>query len=162
KDEWAWLADKRIKDGRDAEVEFGHVKSDYQRIQIEELPWKFDPADAKSLATLAYRLDVFGDKPKAREKWLALFRGTEGKTDKVAWYILAAQQSALAVTKSDDPAAERVKRIGDYLEETRKQAEAAPRSDRERAIYRDCRNRCRDVIELYGDEADGRIKDQVT
>jgi serine/threonine-protein kinase len=160
--EWSWVADKRIKDGKDAADEFDRLKKDYRRIQIEELPWKFDPNDAKSLATLAYRLDAFGDKPKAHDRWQTLAHETEGKTDKVAWYILATQQAAVPVTRADDPSADRVKRIGDYLGETRKQAEAAPRSDREKAILRDCRNRCRDVIELYSDETDGRIKDLVT
>jgi hypothetical protein len=160
KPEWTWLADKRVKDGRDADAEYKKLPADFRRIQIEELPWKYDPTDPKSLATLAYRLDAFGDKAKARDKWQALAHDTEGKPDKVAWYIMATQQAAVPVTKPDDPA-DRVKRIGDDLDEARKQAEAAPKSDREKAILRDCRNRCRDVIDLYSDETDSRIKDHV-
>jgi hypothetical protein len=163
KAEWIWVADKRIKDGRDAADELPRLlAADYRRIQIEELPWKFDPTDPKSLATSAYRLDAFGDKPKSHDRWQSLARETEGKTDKVSWYVLATQQAAVPVTRADDPSADRVKRIGDYLDETRKLAGAAPRSDLEKAILRDCRNRCRDVIELYSDETDGRIKDLVT
>jgi serine/threonine-protein kinase len=162
KAEWIWVADKRIKDGRDAAAEIPRLAADYRRIQIEELPWKYDPTDPKSLATSAYRLDAFGDKPKAHDQWQSLSRGTETKTDKVSWYILATQQAAVPVTRADDPAADRIKRIGDYLDETRKQVEAAKGSDLEKAILRDCRNRCRDVIELYSDETDGRIKDLVT
>jgi serine/threonine-protein kinase len=162
KAEWIWVADKRIKDGKDAADEFDRLKKEYRRIQIEELPWKFDPNDAKSLATLAYRLDAFGDKPKAHDRWQSLAGETERKTDKVSWYVLATQQAAVPVTRADDPSADRVRRIGEYLDETRKLAEAAPRSNREKAILRDCRNRCRDVIELYSDETDGRIKDLVT
>src|SRR5262249_15449432 len=155
KAEWTWLADKRVKDGRDAAAEYAKLPVDYKHIQIEELPWKFDPTDPKSQATLAYRLDAFGDKAKAHDKWQVLAHDTERKPDKVAWYVMATQQAAIPFTRPDDPAADRVKRIGDYLDEARKQAEAAPRSDREKAILRDCRNRCRDVIDLYSDETDG-------
>jgi len=161
KAEWTWLADKRVKDWRDAAAEYAKLPADYRRIQVEELPWKFDPADPKSLATLAYRLDIFGDKAKARDKWQALARDTEGKPDKVAWFILAAQQAAVPFSRPEEAAADRVKRIGEYLDEAKKQADAARGSDREKAILRDCRNRCRDVIDLYSDETDGRIKEHV-
>jgi eukaryotic-like serine/threonine-protein kinase len=160
KAEWAWLADKRIKDGKEADDNYKKLKSDFERIQLDELPWKLDHTDVKSLACLATRLETFGDKPKAREKWLLVQKDADGSSTLVPWYLLANRQAALLVPDKDEPAAERVKRIEAYVTNTENRSFA--KSDEvENVINRKSRNRYRDVIELYSDENDPMILDYV-
>src|SRR5262249_13745495 len=114
------------------------------------------------VATLATRLKAFDDRAKAREKWLGLMNETEGKSDQHVWYLLAAQEAAvLSPVKPVDAVGERIKLINAYLEETRKKGGEAPTADVPKVRFRDCRNRYRDVIELYGDESDDKIRDAV-
>ena len=162
KAEWTWVADKRYKEAKDVPTAFAKIASDYRQFRSNELPWNFDPADVKKLVTLAYRLEMFDDKLKAREKWQDVIKETEGKSDQVVWYLLASQQAGLpTAAKIDDPMADRVKKVTAYLNKTAILEEEAPKSDLRLVKFRECRNRCRDLIELYSDESDIRIRDVV-
>ncbi|HEY2784707.1 MAG TPA: serine/threonine-protein kinase [Fimbriiglobus sp.] len=159
KSEWTWVADKRKKDCQAAAAELAKIRDDYHKAQLLELPWKFDPTDAKSLATLAYRYEAFGDKLKAREKWLAVLKETDGLSSELTWNLLAAQQvGQLAAVKIPDPVADRVRKVSAYVAETQSMANSAAKAEFKNVQYRTCRNRCRDVIELYSDESNEAIR----
>ncbi len=156
---WGWLAEKRISDLAGVRAENVHVWKKIEDSRLNELPLKTDPSSPESLAIRALRLKAFGDQDKARGVCEALINLTERDPDKRVWYLIGYQIKGSLTRAATDTL--RSQRIGEWLNETKKRADAVKGDPDRGAERRDVRNRCRDVIELYDDDTDKGVQDEV-
>ena len=180
KDGWLWLAQQHVKDLGSLDARLTEVRRELSDGQNKELPWKFDPTEPDALARMAVRLDP-GKRPvgadgaffdpnrkllpqvhdpvKARKTWVALADLTRDKAEQRVWYLLAVRERDKREDRKGEAVAdERVTMLGQLLATAGEEWKRVGGGMDLGAEQRDCRNRCRDVIELYGDETDERVK----
>jgi serine/threonine-protein kinase len=156
KNEWIWVADKHTKDLTAAAREYEKLKDELRRLAVDELPWKGDSTEARTMAAQAIRYETVKDYPKAKEKWQAVAKAAETKPDWLPLFFLANQQAVLAGdVKIADPLSYRVTTVQTFLTETQALQEKAKE---DKVAARDLRNRCRDLIDLYTDETNPSFK----
>jgi serine/threonine-protein kinase len=160
---WGWVAEKRLKDLRDAEGWLAELKKTVTRNKLHEVPMPADPANPESIALKGVRLDEFGDRDKAARTWGQLAEQTESKPDQRVWYLLASQERAKP-TKGQTPkqaADDRLRRVAGVLNQASAALPAAKEDPNGAAKRRDLRQACRDVAELYDDEPTPEIRKEV-
>jgi serine/threonine-protein kinase len=157
---WGWLADKRLADIAAASAELSKLPAKIETLKINDQPVKGDPTNPESLAVRILRLREFGDHDRASRACDALVALTEKDADKRAWFLLGGQIKLNLTRPANDPLVARVDRLKTWLDETQALADKVKDTDLG-AARRDVRNRCRDVTELYDDDPEPRVKEQV-
>ena len=163
---WGWLADKRMADIRKVEHLAASLRLKIADSRKFEVPIAVDPTSPEGLAIKGLRLEEFNDYEKAiRTCWDPLASQTEKESDKREWYLLACQQRIAAPKFPDDPAKSRLEQISGTVKKAKEIAEAdngRVKKDPDQKIDRArVRGLCREVIDLYDDESDKRILDEV-
>jgi len=159
---WGWLAEKRLTDLKKVNDLEGSLKLKIKDNALYEVAFKEDPTSAEGLALRGFRLEQFNDHEKAvRVCWDQLISATEKDPDKRTWYLLACQQQRDSKTKiAKEPVELRLNQIKKKLNDAKAVAESLPRTpDNKKA--REVRMDCRDVIDLYDDESDPKITEEV-
>jgi eukaryotic-like serine/threonine-protein kinase len=158
---WGWVADKRLGDIRRVDQLAASTRQKIENNRKFELPFTSDSASPESLAIRGFRLEEFGDKDKAAQVWDQLIKLTEREPEKRDWFLLACQQRGPIPKAADDTVALRIKRIAKQLDDAEKLAVLAKEHPEQNPLRVQARTKCREVIELYDDEADSTIKGQV-
>jgi serine/threonine-protein kinase len=156
-----WVAEKRIRDIQQALNGLPErLRKQIEDDRVNEVDRQFnDSLDPERFASRALRLQELKDLAKARSEWLELAKSTEKDIAQRVWYLFATSKVAeLAVTKDNDDPAVRLKNLSEWIGKL-ETAGAAVRNDTEaRVRRREIRNRCRDVIALYGEETSEPIR----
>ncbi len=173
---WGWLADERLKLHREVDERIRKIRDELKDMEINEKPWKFDATEPESLARLAIRLGASGgvplisddpeknrvkhvsDLPKARRIFADLVKQTEKKPDQRGWFLLAIRERGANFDPKADDGKARVELVRKQLDAIKAEWARVKELSDANAEKRDCRNRCREVIECYSDETDDAIK----
>jgi hypothetical protein len=175
---WQWVAERHIADINAIDGKLGEAKAEVAQSQVKELPWNFDPTLPDALAKLAVRYDsdrhlkaatgivsnrpqlpLVKDPAKTRKAWASLAELTKGKSDQHVWHLLAGREvQNYPDVKGEQVVAERVKMLTGLLAAVEQEWARVGASADLLAEQRDCRNRCRDVVELYRDEPEPLVK----
>jgi hypothetical protein len=148
---WGWLADKRLADINNARKELAALRRDIEETRRNDLAFTIDMASPKGLAIRCLRFEDFGDKERAAAGWKKLVEMTEKDLDKREWHLVALQQGVKSATGQQ--IADRAGLIGARLAEAEQTAKSIRESDPdENKKRKDVRVRCRELIDLYGDE----------
>lgn len=176
---WGWLADERLKLHREVDDRIRKIRDDLKDMEINEKPWKFDASEPESLARLAVRLGASGgvptisddpernrvkhvvDLPKARRTFADIAKMTEKKPDQRGWFLLAIRERGANFDPKADDGKARAELVNKQLDAIRAEWLRVKDLSDANAEKRDCRNRCREVIECYSDETDDTIKKPV-
>lgn len=179
---WAWLAEHRASAIKDVDRQAGVLKDELIRSEINEVAWKYDPLAPEWIVKRAIRLGAAGglpappgsqesdrklpprivDKAKVRKTWAMLADLTKDKSEHHVWYMLAVRErDGLKDIATEEAVAARKKIFADQLAGLKIEWQRVVGDSEARAEKRDCRNRCRDLIELYDDETDDQIKKEV-
>lgn len=181
---WKWLAEKHLGVLNSLDKKLAELRTELRDAASKELPWKFDPTQPDSLAKLAVRLDpgsrpISGDSTafapnrkilphiqdpaKARKTWASLAEMTRDKPEMLQWHLLAARErDQRPDTKTEEAVKARVEKAEPILAAVTAEWQRVGQSLDLTAEQRDCRNRCRDLFELYDDESDEKMKAIVT
>jgi serine/threonine-protein kinase len=155
---WAWVAEKRLADLGEVEQLSKKLEDQIKDKRNHEVPFSADVSSPEALAIRGLRLEQFGDAAKAGRTWESLAALTEKEPEKREWYLLACWRRTQLPKPPADPVAARVATIQKQLGEAEVLAAAARgKADRELDRIR-VRNQCREVADLYDDEADATIK----
>jgi len=153
-----WAADRRLKELAAVPTELNRLRTRVAREVETEERKVYEPTDPEWLAVKAVRLMTLGDPLMARRQWDQLAKESEGKPEKIRWYLMAADQRAAIPTdaaKEETAAADRLKTLTARLNQAEEQlAKAKAGNDAvvEGNIYgRKLRLVCRDLTELYPD-----------
>lgn len=176
-DGWGWLADRHLADIRQADDLVNTLRKEIADREIYESVWTHDVLDPKSLATVAIRLGGAGgpkpvgeaatipflkDDAKTAKAWSDLADAANAKPEKRAWFILGARERKFfAEVKPDAALARRKAEMPAQLERIRKEWTRVANDANLGANQRDCRNRARDLVELFADETDADLKTTV-
>jgi serine/threonine-protein kinase len=158
KAQWGWVADRRLADLGKARQLAETVRRQAADRRRNEAAFSADRTTPEPLALRAFRLEEFGDREKAGPVWDALAALTEKDADKRDWFLLACQQRAPSPKSSDATARQRAERIEVHLKDA---AEAAGRALTDPLQATRARILFRDVIDLYDDEPDPKLKGYV-
>jgi eukaryotic-like serine/threonine-protein kinase len=160
---WGWLADKRLDDLKKVEQLASTLRTKIAENLKFELPFTADPTSPEGLAIKGIRLEDFDDREKAiRTCWEQLAAATEKESDKRDWYLLACQQRLLSAQKApDDPVQARLELIKKKLDKAAALAKEVTKDPEQKVERANVREWCREVIDLYDDETESSIKDQV-
>jgi hypothetical protein len=159
---WGWLADKRLADLKKVEELVATLRLKIADNHKFEVPFTVDPTSPEGLAIRGFRLEDFDDREKAlRACWDQLSAFTEKESDKRDWYLLANQQRLATQKAPDDPGQARIARIKKKLDEADKVAEAVKNNTDQKLKRAEVRGICREVIDLYDDETEPAVKEQV-
>jgi serine/threonine protein kinase len=163
---WAWLADKRLADLKKVDQLAASLRSKIDKHRSYELPFDVDPSSPEGLAIKGFRLEIFGDWQKALSVcWDQLIKLTEKDPDKRDWYLLACQQHLIAPKAPDDPVSARKARIDSELKKAKdivdKDDGKVKKNPEMKVARAEVRAICREVIDLYDDETDQKIVDEV-
>ncbi len=172
-DGWIWLADQHLADISQIDESIKQMMAELKDFQVANPEWKIDPLEPRSFALTAIRLGglggppsvvsfgkplpVFKDNAMLAKTWHNLADQTRGKTGDRAWYLLATREGKpLAELKPDaTPLGTRLMEQLAKIQARWKEVAADPNADVGR---RDCRNRTRDIVELFGDDSDPAVK----
>lgn len=158
---WGWVADKRLADLRKVASLSTATRDKINKHNQFETPFSGEQTDPESLAIRAFRLETIGDTDKAWRLWDQLATLTEKDADKRDWFLLACQQRVANARSADGGAKQRIALIEKHV--TRASTTAAEaRANPDNFLKRiETRNVCRDLVDLYDDEADATIKGYV-
>jgi predicted Ser/Thr protein kinase len=156
---WGWVADKRIADLKRVASLSAATTEKIKKTRQFETPFSTEQTNPEALAVRGFRLEEIGDTDKAGRVWDQLATLTEKEPDKRDWYLLACQQRAAAPRTADGGAKQRLVLLEKQVELAQQYADAARAEPGPRRIQ--ARNQCREVIDLYDDEADPTIKGYV-
>jgi eukaryotic-like serine/threonine-protein kinase len=166
---WKWVADKRAKDNERVDLEadrkeglVADLKKELEKNNIDETPWKHDINDVKSNTLLALRYEQFGDQTNAKRFWELISDNLLRKPEKIQNYLLARKQIAAYSIKPTEAQDLVIKNLDSKMATLKNECEK-PIEDlqTDKANMRNCRNLCRDVIDLYGDQNDKIFVDHV-
>jgi serine/threonine-protein kinase len=158
-----WIADKRIKDIQSIDAKKAEIAKKLDDDQINERPWSGSAGDPMTSARLAFRYDRFGDKALGRRTWENLSKDLEKKTEEWVLFLLARQEMGpdpnykpgeafqATITNLD----QKILALQKMVEKTKGDQAG------DKAFARDCRNACRDVIDLYDGEKETLVKQHV-
>ncbi len=161
---WGWVADKRLADVKGARAELAKLHEKIKDSRLHELPLKPDTTNPESLAIRTLRLKEFGDPEKAGRTCDVLVTLAEKESERRAWFLLGTHLRSTIPKGANDPVAVRRQRITEWLnstDRTAKQVRDEPEHPERGVLMRTVRNRCRDVAELYEDETDEKVKEEV-
>jgi serine/threonine-protein kinase len=161
---YRWVAERRMGDLTAVEREEPRLTGVLDQGYANEDLLKADPANHESIALRALRLERHQDKAKASGVWADLATATSADPDKHRWHLLATAKKAATTPekgKEEEAKANRPKLVGKLAADTAAEWEAVKSDPKARVKWRDVRNRCRDLIDLYSDETDETIKTAV-
>ncbi len=161
KAKWGWVAEKRLSDIRKVATLGTATTDKIKKNRQFEIPFGTEQANAEALAIRGFRLEGFGDGDKASRIWDQLATLTEKDADKREWFLLACQQRVANPKTADGGAKQRLVLIEKHVQVANSAAEIAKanRDDLIKGI--ETRNLCREIVDLYDDEADPTIKGYV-
>lgn len=159
---WSWLADKRLADLKKVDQLMANLRMKITDNRKFEVPFSTDTTNPDGIAIKGLRLEDFDDHEKAlRTCWEPLAGFTEKDPDRREWYLLASQQKIFAQKPPDDPQRERIERIKRKLDEVEMTAKGVAKDPENKVPRAEVRILCREVIDLYDDETEQAIIDQV-
>ncbi|MCE9529987.1 MAG: protein kinase [Planctomycetes bacterium] len=153
---WGWVAAKRLKDLTEVEAREKHLEKVVKDSAFEDRDFKLED-EMEARAAEAMRLERFGDGGRAFDRWERFAKDIKGKQELRVWYLLAGKKIRELDPKK--PAGDERKTM--IVEKLRKAEETFPEAERrgDRIMARDARNTCRDIRDLYADDAP--LKDEV-
>jgi len=174
-DGWAWLAERHLADLKAVDDHARVLQQELRDFQILNPPWKFDAAEPKALALTAVRLGGLGGPPsvvnegkpipilkddaKIAKTWSDLAELTREKPAQRSWYLLATREGKnFGEIKPQDALAVRRTAVPAQVERIRAEWVRVVSDPNLEVARRDCRNRARDLVELFSDETDGTIR----
>lgn len=150
-----WVAEKRIRDIRDARGRHKTLKDQIDRDRNYEVTRSYDdPLNPERIATRGLRLEELTDKAKAKAEWQELAKLTEKDYGQRVWYLLAKYRDAdLGPVAGDDQGQKQRLEVLQKRIAAQEKAWAGVRDDPDaRVPRRIIRNACRDIIDLYGED----------
>jgi len=153
---WGWVAEKRVREIEECRKKDVELDASIAADRNNEKPMAFDSGNARSLAVKARRLEQYGDSEKATRLWDTLL-ALPDSDENGPWRLLAAEHRAKSKdgkTKTPELIA-KAKLVDGKLAELKKNADASPLD------WRYLRSDCREVIDLFQDEAEPAWKDAV-
>ncbi|HXD85979.1 MAG TPA: protein kinase [Urbifossiella sp.] len=155
---WGWLGEQRIRDVDDVAKRQAELDRSIAEDRNIEKPIAFDPSSARSLAIRARRLEKIGDPDKAARTWETLIDLPDNEPDTGALQLLAGEHRA----QLKDKRINRPLFVRGLVDSAEKRLHALQMNKLATAIeWKILRADCRDIVELYGDEADKAIADSV-
>lgn len=178
RDGWAWLSDNHLADIARIDEHLATIQKEIQDREIFETDWKYEASNPKSIATFAIRLQSptsptnpksdtkpiphLRDPAKAARAWQDLAEMTREKPAERSWWLLALRERRnFSEIKPESALAARQAALADQLQRIRNEWQRVANDPNLGVAQRDCRNRCRDIIELFADETDPSIKSVV-
>ncbi len=173
---WGWIADERLRQHREIDETILRLRNELRDREINEKTWKFDTTEPESLVRMAIRLGASGgiplisndplknrvkhltDLPKARRYYDQLMKLTDKKTELHGWYLLAVRERGSGYDPKKDDEKVRTDLLKKQFESIMAEWDRIKGLSDANAEKRDCRNRLRDLIECYSDEANETIK----
>ncbi|MCE9562584.1 MAG: serine/threonine protein kinase [Planctomycetes bacterium] len=155
---WGWVADKKLADLRKVAALSGTTAATIKKNRQFEIAFPTEQTNPEALAIRGYRLEAFGDGDKAGRVWEQLATLTEKDSDKREWYLLACQQRVANPKSADGGAKMRPALVEKHVVAARDAAAIAKASPDDRLKGIETRNLCREIVDLYDDEADAAIK----
>ncbi|CAN5315765.1 hypothetical protein BH11PLA2_BH11PLA2_00060 [soil metagenome] len=178
---WGWLADKHAADIKSVDDTVKTLMQEARDRQVLESDWKYDAADPKSVAATAIRLGGLGGPPvvvvegapkplpfvkddsKTAKVWADLIELAKEKADKRSWFLLATRERKnYSDVKPETVLPNRRQALTNQLQLIQTEWQMVKDDPNQDAARRDCRNRCRDIIELFSDESDAAIQASVS
>ncbi|QEL18260.1 serine/threonine protein kinase [Limnoglobus roseus] len=173
---WGWLADDRLRQLHEVDDKIKALRQQLREMEINEKPWKFDATEPESLAKLAIRLGGSGgvplisddpeknkvkhvsDLPKARRVYADLAKLTEKKPEERSWFLMAVRERGANFDPKADDGKTRADTLPKQLEAIKAEWTRIKDFNEAPAEKRDCRNRCKELIDCYADETDEALK----
>ncbi|MBA4186583.1 MAG: hypothetical protein C0467_01055 [Planctomycetaceae bacterium] len=156
---WGWVADKRLADLRKVAALSAATTDKIKKTRQFETAFSSEQTNPESLAIRGFRLEEFGDADKAGRVWDQLATLTEKDADKREWFLLACQQRAANPKSADGGVKQRLVLLQRQLGVAQQLADEAKVNEGPKRIQ--ARNQCREIVDLYDDEADSTIKADV-
>jgi len=158
---WGWLARYRLQLLQDVKKLAETLRKQVEEYREFERPFPTDPTQPETLALLALRLELFGDREKAGRIWTQLYERTEKDEEQKSWYLLAGERKFRLTppTSSADPLKSRLSLIEGHLQKAQQLlAVLQPNDPAIKRKQADIRILCRDITDLYADEEEPAIK----
>jgi serine/threonine-protein kinase len=158
---WGWLAIRRSQLLQEVKKLADTLRKQVEEYREFERPFPTDPTKPETLALLAVRLELFGDREKALRQWTQLYDRTEKDEEQKTWHLLAGERKLRLTTASTpaDPLKQRLNLIEGHLQKAQQLLAVLQPDDpaikRKRA---DIRILCRDIIDLYADEGEPAVE----
>ena len=163
---WVWIAEKRIKDIESVAGLGAQLAAKIDENRKYEKPIFFDPTSAEAMAMKAIRLERVKDYEKASKLWEAIIGLTEKDQSQHEWLLLASDRKARALeaekTIAEPAGTARQKFISAQTDGITKRLDALLKdSTNPPAEWIALRSQCREIIDLYDDETEKAIVDDV-
>ena len=162
---YRWVAEKRLADIAAVGEEYKRVVGVIEKAHVDEAFPKYEPTNPEGKAVLGVRLERVKDPAKASQVWDALAQAVENDPDRARWLLMAAERKVLTAPekgKEDEAKANRKALVKQMLAGITMNWDAVKSDPLELVRWREVRNACRDLIDLYEDEADDDIKATVS
>jgi eukaryotic-like serine/threonine-protein kinase len=162
---YRWVAERRLAGIAAVGQEYRRVNGVIDKGYVDEEFPKYEPTNPEVKAVRARRLERVQDPAKASQVWGELAKATENDSDRHHWLLLAAERKVLTAPekgKEEEAKASRKKMVKQLLDDTTAKWVAVKAAPTELVRWREVRNACRDLIDLYDDEADDDIKTVVS
>ncbi len=161
---YRWTAERRLADLDAVTRESARLDTVLDKGYSEEALPAFDERVPESRALRAVRLQKVNDPAKASKVWADLAAATSAEPEQRRWHLLALRQKAATTPekgKEDEAKANRLA-VVTKIADTAAAKWAAVKGDEKLLVeWRDVRNACRDLIDLYADESDEAIRTRV-
>jgi serine/threonine-protein kinase len=158
---WGWIADKRIKDIETVSVLLAQLGAKIDENRRFEKSITFDPASAESLAIKAIRLERVKDIEKAGRLWEAITVLTEKDPGQHEWLLLANERRGKLPKELPENASGRRQHVHTQVEMIAKRNAELKAASGQPADWIALRSQCREIIDLYEDETDKTIEEDV-
>ena len=160
---YRWAAERRLADLDAVGREAARLDAVLDKGYAEEALPAFDERVPESRAVKAVRLERMNDRAKASQVWADLAAATSADAER-RWHLLALGRQAATTPekgKEDEAKQNRLAAVTKAAD-TAAAKWAAVKDDAKQLVgWRDVRNACRDLIDLYADESDEAIKTRV-
>ncbi len=173
---WGWLADDRLRQLREVDDKIKTLREQLRDMEINEKAWKFDPTEPDNLAKLAIRLGASGgvplisddpeknkikhlsDLPKARRIYADMAKLTEKKPEYRPWFLMAVRERGVNFDPKADDGKARGEALHKQIDAIKAEWDRIKDFTESPAEKRNCRNRCKELVECYADETDDALK----
>ena len=160
---YRWVAEKRLADLDAAGKEYQRLEDLIARAADQEAP-ATDDTGMEGRSVRGVRLERFKDTAKAYRVWADLAADTAADADKLRRFLFASERKRLTTPEKgqeDLAKAGRPQLVAQAVAAVRHTWAMVKDDPKELVKWRQVRNACRDVIDLYSDEADEAIKTAV-
>jgi serine/threonine-protein kinase len=161
---YRWVAEKRVGELEAAGREVARLTAAAAGGYDDTDPPKFADKTAEGKAVHAFRLQRVKDPAKAHKVWADLAAATSADPAQRVLHLLAVEQRVATAPekgKEEETRRNRAAVVDQLLDAVHKRWAPAKADDKDLKTWRDVREDCRLLIDLYADEADEGVRKAV-